>query len=311
MRFRKLIIRDYAELLGEDVGTINNLCGTEIKKSNLAFRKLTPDERDDIILNVLKRIDSDDLPIAGPKNKNRWEKGWGENLINFKKRNYDLTELVPKFIRPNQPIRFRGDYVMPKQIDFELKFYEIFRKLLFKKYLKEVDNVYEFGCGTGFNLVELTKIYPSLELHGLDWVLESKEIIKIVAKQYNLNIHGHLFDMLAPNKNFKVKRKSAVVLIGALEQLGENFKKLISYLIAQKPEVVIHVDSIDALYDTDNLSVYLALLHDRKRNYLKNYLYFMKNLESKGKIKFIKIQKIPCGGLYHDGYSYDIWKVIS
>lgn len=309
MKFKKITARDFAKLFGTDLETINNFCGSEIRTSSLAYRNLNSRERDGVILNILKKINSVDLPISGPVNKKRWRAGWKENLQSFKKNKYDLTVLVPKFIRPNQPIRLWGNYVMPKQNNFELIFYEIFRSYLFKKYLDGVENVYEFGCGTGFNLVYLARTKPKLELHGLDWVSESKEIVDMIAKQYHLNIRGHLFDMFTPNQNFKIKKKSAVLTIGSLEQLGENFKKFISYLIAQKPKIIIHVDSIDALYDVENLSDYLALLHDQRRNYLKSYLNYMRNLETNGKIKFIKIQKVSCGGLYHDGYSYDIWKV--
>lgn len=309
MKFKKLSTSDFAKLLGDEDKTVRDLCRHEIRKNVLEFRKLSQEEKDQVVLAILKRVNSFGLAVSGSGNKKRWAKGWSENLKSFKNNKYDLTELVPKFIRPNQPIRLWGDYVMPKQNNSELMFYEIFRSYLFKKYLDGVENVYEFGCGTGFNLVYLARTKPNLELHGLDWVSESKEIVDIVAKQYHLNIRGHLFDMFTPNQNFKIKKKSAVVIIGALEQLGENFKKFISYLIAQKPTIVIHVDSIDALYDVENLSDYLALLHDQRRNYLKNYLNYMRNLETNGKIKFIKIQKVSCGGLYHDGYSYDVWKV--
>lgn len=310
-KIHKIGKRDFARLLGVKEAELPRDLLKKLAGRDLEYRKLSQGERDAVILTILKRIDSGKLTKAGVGEKKRWEKGWNESLKNFIANNYNLEHLVPKFIRPNQPVRLWGDYVMPKQENFELKFYEIFRAFLFKKYLNGIRCLYEFGCGTGFNLVELAKVFPNLELHGLDWVLASKEIIEIVAKQYHLNIRGHIFDMLAPDENFKIKKKSAVVAIGALEQLGENFKKFISYLIAQKPEIVIHVDSIDALYNIENLSDYLALLHDRNRNYLKNYLYYMRDLATKGKIEFIKIQKVPCGGLYHDGYSYDIWRVIS
>ena len=36
---------------------------------------------------------------------------------------------------------------------------DIYRNWYFKKYFPKVDNIYEFGAGTGHNLVELSKIY--------------------------------------------------------------------------------------------------------------------------------------------------------
>jgi hypothetical protein len=50
------------------------------------------------------------LNCAGTKD--RWEKGWGENLEAYK-RSGDIADLRPKYIRTGQPLRLNGKFVMP------------------------------------------------------------------------------------------------------------------------------------------------------------------------------------------------------
>src|SRR3989344_2271892 len=99
MKFKRITARDFANLFGTDLKTINSFCGPEIRRSSLAYRNLNSRERDAVILNILKKINSVDIPISGHANKKRWREGWRENLKSFKKNKYDSTELVPKFIR--------------------------------------------------------------------------------------------------------------------------------------------------------------------------------------------------------------------
>ena len=80
-------------------------------------------------------------------------------------------------MHPDNIMRVSGNYIKPKSHDFELNWYKAFRYWLFKTYLKDVDFIYEFGCGTGYNLPILSRLFPGKKLIGLDWVPESKSII--------------------------------------------------------------------------------------------------------------------------------------
>lgn len=280
-----------------------------ISKFDSKYRDLSGREINDVVLKILKKIDSSNL-VAGVSYKEKWISGWGENLDNFIKSNYDIRELVPKYIRPNHPVRLLGDYVMPRDPEFELHFYEIYRLWLFRKYLSEVHSVYEFGCGTAFNLVELAKLYPEKTLHGLEWVDPPREIIKLLHERCGYNITGHFFDMFNPNEDIQVEDNSAFLAIGSLEQLGADFEPFLQFVLRKKPAIFVHVDSITELYDENNLSDYLALKHDLKRNFLRKYLTRLRELEKEGRVEIMKVQKVPCGGLYHDGYSHIIWRPI-
>ena len=189
-----------------------------------------------------------------------------------------------------------------------MNFYKIFRSWIFSEYLFGFDTIYEFGCGTGFNLVELAKLYPEKKLHGLEWVSPSVEILRLLREKCGYNITGHLFDMFSPDKNLEVTPTSAFLAIGALEQIGKNFEPFLEFVLEKRPAIFVHVDSITELYGENNLSDYLALKHDIKRNYLQGYLTRLRELEKEGRVEIMKVQKVSCGGLYHDGYSYIIWK---
>ena len=300
----KLSVEDYKELWGD--------LSDPIKKRIAAFdssvRYLDQKERDAIILNVLNKIDSPLTTLAGRESKDKWTKGWGENLKEFVDGGYDLKKLVPKYVRPNQVVRFKGDYAMPADPEFELHYYDIYRRWLFETYIKGEKTVYEFGCGSGYNVPVLCEMFPEKEVHGLDWVVPSKDIVDALAKKFGYNAHGHVFDMATPDTSFKLKPGSAVVAIGALEQMGTNFKPFVDYLLSQKPSIFIHVDSMLELYDPKNLSDFLAIKFDMKRKYLEEYIPYIHQLEKKGVIEIITEKHIPIGSLYHDGYSLAVWR---
>jgi len=278
-------------------------------KHNFWYRCLEPEERDKLIIRILNRIDSEDLSKAGPEGKERWKKGWQENLDNFISNNYDIKELTPKYIRPNEPIRLFGDYVMPHDPNFELNFYTVLRDWLFR-YLADVDAIYEFGCGPAHNLAALAKMFPEKELHGLEWVEAPLEIIKLLAKKYSYKVNGHLFDMFSPDEDLEVKPNSAFLTLTSVEQLGTNFEAFLQFMLRKSPAIVVQVDTFLELCDPNNLSDFLNLKHNLRRNYLSGYLTRLCELESEKKIEIIKTQKVECGGLYTSAYSYVIWKPI-
>ena len=67
------------------------------------------------------------------KDVNKLGKGLERKLYeNFIKNNYDLKSLIPKFIRPNQPIRLMRRFIKPSNNNFEYDFFRVFGFWLFK-----------------------------------------------------------------------------------------------------------------------------------------------------------------------------------
>ncbi|OGZ25817.1 MAG: hypothetical protein A2W71_00465 [Candidatus Nealsonbacteria bacterium RIFCSPLOWO2_02_39_8] len=304
----KLAIRDFANLLGTTIDDISENCKSLINKFDFRYRKLNSSERDAVILKVIKKIDSGELSFSGKERESSWETGWSENFNNFIKSDCDIAELVPKYIKKDQSIRFSGDYIMPLDANFEVNWYTIFRTWLFEKYFKGASAIYEFACGSGYNLPILAKLYPEKELHGLDWSPASKDIVNKLAEQYRLNMTGHLFNMFSPDEKLILRDNSAVLTMGGFEQLGENYKTFLSYLVGKSPLICAHMEPLVELYNHDILIDYLGMKFHKKRGYLGNFLTSLKKMESENKIKIIKIKKTTMGNLFHDGYCFVVWE---
>ncbi len=304
----EVTLEDFARSFGTTVEDIPDSCRDIIARTDFRYEILGGEERDKILLDVLKRIESDQQAIGAPERQTTWEKGWEENLQDFIKSGYDMDTLIPKFIRPNQAIRLNRNYIMPSNPNFELDYFSIFRLWLFEKYLKEFDSIYEFGCGTGFNLVILAQLYPEKNLYGLDFVPSSVNLVNEIGKAYNWNMRGCLFDMLSPDKNLEIGNNSAIFTIGAVEQLAGKFEAFLQFLLKRPPGLCLHVEPTIELYDENNLIDYLAMKFHRKRGYTENYLTRLRELETQNRIEILKVKRPFFGSLYMEGYSYMIWR---
>lgn len=307
-RFHHLIIADLALLFGTTAEEIEKSCGDLIGKLDLRYEKLPIQDRDRLILAILKKIDSPDLPAAGQSRKEDWEQGWSENLQDFIESGYDLKKLVPKYFKKNVPVRLNRDFVIPADPDFVLNCTNVFRTWLFRKYLKEACSVYEFGCGPAAHLAFLAGIYPDKRYYGLDWAKASQEIIRRMAEQYGWRMEGIHFDFFLPDENLHLEKGSAVFTFGALEQLGGNHKPLLQFLLKESPEICINVECICELYNLNHLVDYLAYKYHQKRKYLIGYLPRLQELQKQGNIEIIKIHHQQFGNIYDDSHSYMIWR---
>lgn len=304
----ELALEDFAYSFGTIPDDIPAECRQLIAKNDFKYEILTGEERDRALLEVLKKIDSDKQLIGAKERHVAWEKGWAENLQDFVKCGNDLKKLVPKFIRPNQIIRLRQDYIIPSNPNFELDYFSVFRLWLFKKYLNEFDFIYEFGCGTGFNLVILAQMYPEKRLYGLDFVESSRDLVNKIAQVYGWKMTGYIFNMLSPDDKFEIVESSAAFTIGAIEQLAGNFEPFLQFLLEQPSSLYLHVEPTIEFYDEDNLVDYLAIKFHRKRGYTENYLTRLRELEAQNKIEILKTKRLFFGSLFMEGYSYIIWR---
>ncbi|MHC4632096.1 MAG: transketolase family protein [Planctomycetota bacterium] len=308
--YSELTLDDFACLFGTTAEGIGDDCRNLIAEYDFRYKKLSHDEQNAIILRVLKKIHSDELPIAGPDRKPAWEKGWTENLQDFINSGFDLRQLIPKFVKRNEVVRLNGNYVMPANPDFETCFVRVLRTYLFKKYFSDAAAVYEFGCGTGLNLVEVGRLFPEKKLYGLDWTRASCDIISKIAQTKQLNMTGILFNMCEPDYRLELGEDDAAFTIGALEQLGTRFEPFLKFLLEKSPSVCINIETTYELHDQSSLFDYVAAKYLEKRGYLRGYLTRLRQLEEEGKIELLAVRK-TFGSPFHDGYSYIVWKPVT
>lgn len=280
-----------------------------LQQKNLYYNCTSDFEHEKIKLFILKKIFENEFWISGPKKKFIWERGWKENLSMFKK-NKSISNLTPNFLGSKKYLRYKKSWIKPSSKNFEFDLIDVYRTYIFKKYFCNIKNIYEFGCGSAQHIAKLGELFPNKNIFGLDWAKASVDIIKNLSRKKNIKFQGLLFDMFNPNYKIKINRNSAFLTVGALEQLGANFYSFLKYMLRQKPQVVVHFETFEELYNDDNLFDYLAKIYDQKRNYLTGYLNALKKLEKNKQIKIIRIKKVNFGSMMHDSYSTIIWKTI-
>ncbi len=305
---RQVTVEDFAFSFGTTVEDIPPDCKQLIAERDFRYRVLEGEERDRAVLDVLRKTESDTQIVGGDGRQDVWEKGWDENLQDFIKSDFDLGKLVPRFIRPDSIMRFNGNYIEPINANFELDYYSVFRLWLFRKYLSDVQTIYEFGCGTGFNLVALAQLYPDKIFHGLDFVSPSRELVNKIAQVYGWNMTGHIFDMKSPDEKLEIADNSAVVTIGTIEQLASDFEAFLQFLLKHSPAICIHVEPTIELYNEDNLVDYLSARFHRKRGYTQGFLPRLQQLQNENKIQILKVKRLFFGNLMMEGYHLLIWR---
>ncbi len=305
---KSISVENFAQLVGTTRADFTDDCLETMERADFRYRTLGKKHRDAVILKILRRIEEKQFSIAGREGKERWERGWEENLNNFIKSNYDMAELIPKYVRQNQVCRLNQEYIYPISPHFEFNVFTVLRLWLFNKFLPHVGSVFEFGCGPGYNLVLLGKLFPDKRLYGLDWSEAAVETVNLLGTKFNSNISGRTFDLFNPDYDLHIPSKSAIITIGCLEQIGDSSMLFIEFARVKQPDICIHVEPVVELYDDNNLVDHLAIKFHRCRNYLTNFLPNLMELQKSGKIEMISVKRVYFGSLFHDGWSLIIWK---
>ena len=171
----ELRLPHFAQLLGTSAKEFSTECKRMISDMDFRYKILDGEKREKILLDVLKKLDSNHLSVSGSKRKNDWEKGWSENLQKFIENDHDVLALVPAYVRPERILRLNLNYITSSDPNFELNFYTVYRQYLFRRYLSDFDSIYEFGCGTGYNLLIMAQMYPQKKFYGINCLKEVKK----------------------------------------------------------------------------------------------------------------------------------------
>ncbi len=302
-------LKDFAKLLGTTASDIPANCRKIIKDSDFRYYKIPPQEKLKLMKEISEKIKNNVFSVAGKESKNVWQKKWSDRLHDFVAQDSKIEALTPEYhYTPKRLHRLNNNFIEPLDKNFELNFDRIFKNWLFKKYFKEVSSIYEFGCGTGMNMCTLARIFPDKKLYCSDWVNSSKKIANLLAKKYGWKLSGFVFDMFNPDFGLKIAENGAFLTFSSLEQIGQDYKKFLKFAIENKINLFLTVDSIEELYDKRDPFDRLAIKFIKNRNYLSNYLNYLRRLEKERRIKIIKIRRVRFGNLYHEGYSYIAWK---
>jgi len=309
-----ITIMDLAENFGCNTSDFSKQFRDFYSTLDMSYQNLSREERDGVILEVLNKLQNDKQVIGAPERTNVWFEGWKENLDGFLK-NRDIKEIVPKFIRPNKIVRFNGDFIKASNSYFERDFAKLIQIYCYDQFIKnyEVKNVYEFGCGSSFNLMTMSSMSDSddresLNFYGLDFVNSSVDLCNELGSHYDVNLTGLYFDMINPNSDIKISENSAIFTFGSIEQLRSQFKNFVQYLIDNKPKICFHIEPTVENYNPEVLLDYLQIKFHTKRGYTQGLLPHLKILESDGLIRIVKNKRLNFGSKFMEGYHLYAWE---
>ncbi len=303
----KFTINDFAILLNERELS-KEVVSTFRNEEPLLYRNLNITEVNEVLESIKNKISNPETNSAGPEFKGNWEANWRENLDKFEPKKND-SFLIPNFIHNVSVLRFRGNYIMPITPNFEMRVVRILRTFLFEKFFANIDSLYEFGAGTGFNLVQFGEMFPDKKLFGYDWTDSSVKLISLAGKSKNLKIHSDKFDMFRPDFGLNIDRNSGLLTVGALEQLGTNWIEFLEFMLSKKFSIYMHIETNyeKSKKETDDFNM-IASAYIERRNWLRGYFAKLEELETQGAIEII-FNKTIIGSKFHDSWNVTVWKL--
>jgi hypothetical protein len=276
----------------------------------LSYRHLGPAEAARVIAGIEETISNRPLRVVGSDDPQVWEKGWAELADQLAGRPITLETLRPQYFHAGTPCRLFGELVAPLSPEFEYWVGLCVRYVVLREFLHDRRHVVEFGCGTGINLLVLSKIAPTARLAGCDWASASQAILQRMAQQTGCAIEGHRFNMLTASGDDggPIGSATAVLTVHALEQLGPAWRPFLDYVRQRRPGLCLHIEPLLELYDPASALDDLGRRYHQKRNYLHGFLPAIKDLAARGEVEIIAVRRTPFGGLYHQAYSVLAWR---
>ena len=287
-----------------------------IKKiPDMEYEILSGEAKNDLMFSIAKDIHEAKFRIVGDNNSTVWQKGWGEVFEKIKDlKDFNINSLKPQYVDKHNLIRIDGEYAIAKSKDLMFNYDITLRKAIFYKYLSGVKKIVEFGAGTGTTQMILTDLFKdkNVELTATDWSKPALKIINLISEKLNYNISTKILNMLDLEgwNEVSIDKNTAIITIHAMEQLGGNFNKLLDNIVKAKPKFCLHLEPMNEVYDTNDLSDYLAHKYHKKRNYLDGFYTKLKDLESKNVIKINEFKRLKFGDRYHETYNILQWEVL-
>jgi len=279
-----LSIAEIADLFGTTQDRLDAETRARIAACDWGYEPLPGEERDAVVVDLLDRMESRRLTTVANEDKSRWVKGWGENLQALREKSGDLNALVPKYIRPGQVVRLKGDFVRSRDPNFELNWFNAFSRWFFSTHLSDYDEIFEFGSGSGINIATLAQMFPEKKIHGLDWAQPAVDIVESLRTLKGMRTEGRPFDFFHPDESVNFPPNSAVITVGALEQTGTNWHGFLDFLLRKKPVRVHHIEPIYEWYDPSQLVDYTAWKAHELRNFWRGFPPRLLELEREGRV---------------------------
>ena len=271
------------------------------------FKELSLEESKLLSTEVSQRIEQG-FTAVGPQRIRIWADAWSEVQDRFVRSNFDLAELEPKFVGASKHLRWKGRYILPDRVSFELDFFKCLRNYLFHRYLVGFDRIVELGSGSGFNVIECAKLFPDVDVVGLDWSQAAVNILNHYQEKAGLRVRGELFDFFAPEGSILCGSDTAVMTFCAFEQIGDRYMNILDFMLQSNVRRVVHVEPTIEYYNPDSSFDALAIKYHEHRKYLTGYFSRLFELDRAGIIRILDTQRTGFGSLYNECYSFHVWE---
>lgn len=293
-------------------GPITPYVAGRIERYRLVHRPLLQEERDRALLDMIKAVYEDALPVSGPARHMIWEKGWGENLASFSPEQAGREIARPRYFNKHPVVRWNRALCLAESPDYEYNMLAVIQDWLFDRYVREAANVYEFGCGTGHNLFRVRDVNEKARLYGADWAQSAVDFVNLQA-QYGAthDLSAFRFDFFDPDASVRLAPDAVVYTVAALEQAGRKFDTFLAWLLHQEPSLVLHIEPIEEVLDADVLPDFLSIKYFQKRNYLSGYLTRLREHEQAGILKVREVRRTRIGSKFIEGYTVIAWSPVS
>ena len=302
---KSLSVEDFEIAFGEK---LSPYVTERINQYSFQYEEFSLEENESLLIKIVETLLDPNLLQSGEHRLDQWESGWGENLELFLKNPSNIDLIIPKYFNKYGAVRWCGRFIRPISEKFECHSLAIIQDWLFDKYLRDAPAIYEFGCGTGHNLLRARKVNSNASLYGLDWATASQNIINRLGEhKVDPDIQGRRFDYFNPDESFQLSPNSVIYTVASLEQVGTRWDKFIEYILRNRPKLCIHIEPVDELLDSSKLIDYLSIEYFKKRNYLNGFLDGLRQLEKEGQVQIHFAQRTHIGSLFIEGYSVVVW----
>ncbi|UYN97333.1 MAG: hypothetical protein KIT25_10525 [Enhydrobacter sp.] len=300
---------EFEAALGLPIGALDSRTRQLLDQAGLTFAKVGDAEQTQLQDETRQAIDRG-FSIVGEHRADIWRDAWQEQLERFEASGFDVKALNPKFVDGSTVLRWQGEYIRSLSPQFELTFMEILRDHLFRKFLSDVDSLYEFGSGSAFNVAAYAKLFPNIPIIALDWAPAAVRIADLLRERHGMKIQGRRFDFFAPSKDVVLGHGAGVLTMCALEQTGERFGPFLDNLLGQRPRRVVHMEPTLEFYDPNSNHDRLAIEYHTRRKYLSGLLPALQELADKGRIRIHLSRRLRFGSRFHECFSVHVWEPV-
>ena len=298
---------EFEAALGLEAGTLDQRTAQLLNDAQLRFLPIDEAAQVNLRRETAEQI-AKGFSVVGEHRAGIWHDAWQDQLERFENSNFNLKALNPNFVAGSSILRWQGAYVQGVTSQYELVFLEVLRDWLFRRYLSDVDHLYEFGSGSAFNVAAYAKLFPSTPITALDWAPAAVRIAELLRSQLSLKIEGRRFDFFSPSGDLELGRASGVLTMCALEQIGNRFRPFLDYVLQQRPKRVVHMEPTLELYDPTSEHDQLAIKYHTQRQYLHGFLPALLQLADEHRLRMIYSRRLRFGSRFHECFSVHVWE---